>query len=99
MNQEDVGDCRNLFQQEMAEISYLELQKFFAKGVLLIVHKDVDMVETAMAIHQDNAKIIQQMMSDQTLIRAHDDHASLWYRKKSSLMALTVAPWVLVQTK
>jgi len=83
--------------EEQAEINYLEIQKFFAKGVILVVHKEVDLIDAAYKIYQDDADVIGEWMDSGRLVRAHDVHAKRWYAEKATLKAVTVAPWVLVQ--
>lgn len=89
--------ARQHFEKELAEISFQELQKHFAKGILIKVASHLDVVEVALQIHADNADQIQQWMDNQDIARAHDEHAKVWLEKRSMLMAVTVAPWVLVQ--
>lgn len=89
--------ARGRYQREMASISFLELQKHFAKGILIAVSPQLDLVEVAMAMHQDDAAQIERWMEEEKLVRAHDDHARKWYSEQTDLMAVTVAPWVLVQ--
>lgn len=85
------------FEQEIAKISFQELQKFFAKGMLIKVSNDLELVEAALQIHADNVEQIQQWLDDETLVRAQDDHAKMWVANRTAFMAVTVAPWVLVQ--
>ncbi len=88
---------KELFEKELAPISFQELQKFFAKGMIIKVAQHLDMVEVALEIHADNAEKVQQWMDNQELERAHDEHAKVWVKNRSELLAVTVAPWVLVQ--
>lgn len=85
------------FKKEMAEISFQELQKFFAKGLLIKVAKHLDMIDVATQVHADNADQIKQWMDSSDVERVHDEHAKAWIENRSVLMAVTVAPWVLVQ--
>ena len=85
------------FEQEKAQISFQELQKFFAKGLLIIVSNQLDLVDAALRLHQDDAKTIEQWIEAEQLIRAHDEHAKKWVEDRTEFMAVTVAPWVLVQ--
>lgn len=85
------------FEKELAKISFQELQKFFAKGLMIVVAKHLDMVEVALEIHADNTEQVKQWMDDQELKRADDEHAKVWVQNRSMLLAVTVAPWILVQ--
>ena len=85
------------FEQELGVISYIDLQKFFAKGIVLIATESLDVVETAIAINEDDAGQVQSWVDGGHLIRANDEHAKSWLETESVFKAVTVAPWVLVQ--
>ncbi|WP_395376654.1 DUF2288 family protein [Marinicella sp. W31] len=93
----ETEDALERLRKECAEISYLEIQKFFAKGVILVVHKEVNLIDVAYKIHQDDADTIGQLMDKGRLVRAHDAHAKRWHEEKTQFNAVTVAPWLLVQ--
>ncbi len=88
---------KQCFTNELAEISFQELQKYFAKGILIKVADQLDIIDVALQIHADNTSQIQKWMDDQDIERVHDDHAQFWVNNRSVLKAVTVAPWVLVQ--
>lgn len=85
------------FQQEMAPIAFVELQKHFAKGIIIHVANDVDMIEVAIKLQEDDTNAIQTWMDSEKIVRAHDEHAKKWLSNNTQLMAVTAAPWVLVQ--
>ncbi|MFC3195475.1 DUF2288 family protein [Marinicella sediminis] len=95
--QDDTLNTREHYEREAAQISFLELQKHFAKGILIEVSSDLNLIDVAMAMHRDDVSVIEQWMNNQQLVRAHDEHASKWHAEQTRLMAVTVAPWVLVQ--
>ena len=88
---------REHFERELGVIGFHELQKHFAKGILIIVNDQLDLVDAAVQIHADNAEQIKLWMDQSYLVRAHDEHAKEWNAKNTDLKAVTVAPWVLVQ--
>ncbi len=88
---------RQHFEQELAPISFQELQKFFARGMLIKVADDLDIIEVALEIHADNTAQIQNWLDGQELVRAQDEHAKAWVANRTVFNAVTVAPWVLVQ--
>jgi hypothetical protein len=85
------------FEKELALISFQELQKFFAKGMMVIVGNQLSVIDVALKIHQDDKQVIDQWIKEGNIVRAHDDHAKKWVTQRAELMAVTVAPWVLVQ--
>ncbi len=85
------------FERELAPISFLELQKFFASGMMIVVSQRLSVIEVAMNLHEDNVETIQRWMNEESIVRAHDDHAKQWVANQTKFNAVTVAPWVLVQ--
>ena len=90
-------DIRTRLTAERGPIDYMELQKFFAKGVILVVDSQLDLVDVAEKINQDDTDCIEDWISDKLLVRAHDEHAKKWLEEQTAFEAVTMAPWVLVQ--
>jgi len=82
---------------ETAKIPWLELQRFFASGVLIWVSSELDLVEVAWAMQQDDVQRIGAWTEQGELRPVHDDQARRWVAADSLLWAVTVKPWVLVQ--
>jgi len=96
MNEENLT-TRERFEKELGPISFQELQKFFAKGMMIIVENQLNVIDVAMCLHQDDVKKVQQWIDDRTIVRAHDEHAKQWVKQRTEFNAVTAAPWVLVQ--
>lgn len=82
---------------ETAKITWPELQRFFARGVLIIVSQDADLLEVATAVSHDEKHNIQNLIAAGQLLRATDEHAKAWQASDPLFWAVVVAPWVLVQ--
>lgn len=82
---------------ECAPVFYKEIEKFFAKGMLVLVAKDLDIINVALSIQKDETKQMQKWIDGKQVIRVHDDHAIKWSQSNEPLMAITAVPWVLVQ--
>ena len=89
-----------LFQKlnlETGKIGWPELQRHFARGVIIIVAKKLDLVEVAQQF-SDNNKAVVQSWIDQGLVRpANDNDAINWNAVQQEFWAVVAAPWVLVQ--
>jgi len=83
---------------ETAQIAWKELQRFFAGGVALAVSTDLDLVEVAYQMSQDNAGQIKQWVSAGKIGKVSDEQAKAWLSADEILWAVVVSPWVLVQT-
>ncbi len=82
---------------ETARIPWLELQRFFAAGKVMQVSAGLDLVDVAYAMQQDDVEQVQQWTETQQLGLVADDQAREWISNESSLWAVVVKPWVLVQ--
>jgi len=84
---------------ETGQLSWQELQTFFARGIVIVVEKEHDLITTAKLLHDDNKAIIEELIESGDLIRANDDHARDWLSREPLFWSVVIAPWVLVQEK
>lgn len=82
---------------ETAQIAWKELQRYFAAGVALAVSADLDLVEVAWQMSQDNASQVRQWMEAGKFGKVSDELARGWLDTEEMLWAVVVSPWVLVQ--
>jgi hypothetical protein len=78
-------------------ITWPELQRHFARGVLVVVLPPLDLLEVAAAMAEDDAALLGGWMQSSRVLRATDEHARQWELTQPDLRAVVVAPWVLVQ--
>jgi len=82
---------------ETSRIAWKELQRHFAGGVTLAVAAELDLVEVAYQMSQDNAVQIRLWMETGKFGKVSDEQARSWLATDESLWAVVVSPWVLVQ--
>jgi hypothetical protein len=82
---------------ETAKIPWLELQRFFASGKVIWIAGNLDLVEVALAVQQDDVQSVNSWTADQSLAAVTDDQARQWVSDDSLLWAVAIKPWVLVQ--
>lgn len=83
---------------ETAQIAWKELQRFFASGSALKVSSDLDLVEVAYQMSQDNAAQIRLWMTAGKFGKVSDEQAQGWLATDEVLWAVVISPWVLVQS-
>ena len=97
----DAEKLRDLLKQEIlsetAQIAWSELQSFFAAGKAIHVSVDLDLVEVALQISNDNSEMIRQWMDRGQLAPVSDDQARYWVDSDATVWAVVVKPWVLIQ--
>lgn len=84
---------------ETAQISWRELQRFFASGHAIAVDKSLDLIYVATQITKDNAPQIKAWMNEGLVDVVKDSQAKIWYEQDAILWTLVIKPWVLVQQK
>ncbi len=82
---------------ETSKIAWKELQRFFAGGKALVASADLDLVEVAYQMSEDNVEQIQQWAMAGKLVRVPDEQAREWLEADALVWAVVVKPWVLVQ--
>ena len=80
---------------ETAAITWQELQPFFARGALLQVAGEADLVEVAVAVAEDDQAKVAAWLTGGQLAKMPAEQAQDWL----DLWAVVVAPWVLVQER
>ena len=82
---------------ETAKIPWLDLQRFFASGKVIWIAANLDLVEVALALQQDDVQSVSDWTVNQELAAVSDDQARQWVSDDSLLWAVAIKPWVLVQ--
>lgn len=96
--EEDIKiDSRDLLNTQTARIEWEELQRHFARGVVIRVDPALDLIHVASQIIDDNKEIVEAWMKSGQVANATDDDARHWTKIQPSFWAVVVAPWVLVQ--
>ena len=82
---------------ETAKIPWVELQRFFAAGKVLIIDQNEDLLEVAASLIDNDVQRLQAMIDADKIAHPSDQQAKSWYEQKSSLWAVVLKPWVIVQ--
>lgn len=82
---------------ETGKLTWKELERHFARGVVIRVAPGLDLVEAAARIAQDDKSSIELWMNDGRIKRASTEDALDWNQRRPTFWAVVVAPWVLVQ--
>lgn len=80
-----------------ARIAWSELQRLFAAGKVVQVSPELDLVDVALQMSNDNAVAVRQWLDSGQLAPVSDDQARQWVDSDASVWAVVVKPWVLVQ--
>lgn len=84
---------------ETSRIAWRELQTYYARGNVVRVSADLDLLDVAAELAADNTARFQQWMSQDQVGDVSPELARTWYDREARLWAVVVAPWVLVQDR
>jgi len=62
------------------------------------VAADLDLVDVAVAFHQDDSGQVEQWLNQHQLEAVDTDQAKRWVAEDSLVWAVVVKPWVLIQS-
>ncbi len=82
---------------ETAQMPWHELQTHFARGSAVYVAADLDLLQIAQYVSEDNAEALQRYNQEQRFGLVTEALAQAWFDKNQMMWACVVAPWVLVQ--
>lgn len=97
MNPQDPQLLHAKLNLETATLTWQELERFFATGAVYFVVPELDMVDVAVQIAQDNSAMIKQWLDAGTLAKVSDEQALQWSTVNQELWSVVVKPWILVQ--
>lgn len=84
---------------ETAQISWQEVQPFFARGALLWVDAALDLVAVAEALAADDSERVAHWLGSAQLVKVEAALAEQLLRRDPQLWAVVVAPWVVIQER
>lgn len=84
---------------ETARVAWAELQRHHARGVVVHVAGELDLIEVAVAMAQDDGAAVSQWMQSGQMVKMTDEKAMDWLKRDPDLWSVVVAPWVLVQER
>ncbi|KPJ96495.1 MAG: hypothetical protein AMJ53_00455 [Gammaproteobacteria bacterium SG8_11] len=90
---------KNQLNLETGQIAWPELQRHFARGVVIKVGTELDLVDVAVKFVKDDKTAIETWLNNGSIAHANDDDAKTWTESAAIFWAVVVAPWVLIQEK
>lgn len=88
---------RNTLNLETGQLAWRELQRHFARGAVIVVTRELDLIDVAVAFAQDNSVQTKAWIVSGQVAHATDADARRWQERNSMFWSLVIAPWVLVQ--
>ena len=94
---ESLEKLRTKLNMQTGKILWPEIQRCFARGVVLVVAHHADLLKIAADIVHDNQAVVEDCLAVGELKRASIEDARSWQKREPLFWAVVAAPWVLVQ--
>lgn len=91
------ADLRTRLNSETGKLLWPELERHFARGVVVAVAQELDLVEVAHAMASDDKTALEGWLQAGQVVRASEEQARDWHQRQPTFWAVVVAPWVLIQ--
>ena len=95
-NQQD-DLLRKKINLETSQMQWTELLRYFAAGTVIAVSDDLDLIDVAARIANDDTASIAQWMAESRVGKVSDAQAKAWLDAEAALWTVVVKPWILVQ--
>lgn len=90
-------ELEGILNAQTGQLNWQELEPHFAKGVVIKVSPDLDLIEVATAVVEDNKEQVGAWMESRQIAHAIEKDAMEWGVRDPIFWAVVTAPWVLVQ--
>lgn len=82
---------------ETSQIGWRDLQTYYARGHVVRVAAELDLLDVAAELVADNKVLFERWLAAGMVGDVAPDLARSWYEHDTELWAVVIAPWVLVQ--
>jgi len=93
----DIDILRANINSETSQISWLELQRFFAGGWLIYVSSTSNLLDVAVAFSLDDKETVSKWLTSGEVAKVSDEQAKQWLKENTTFWSTVVKPWVLIQ--
>ena len=90
---------RQKLNAETARLPWSALLRFFARGEVISVAAEIDLLDVAVAMAEDDAERVAAWMRAELVMPVSDTAAQRWQAADAQVWTVVVRPWVLVQER
>ena len=88
---------RREYLSQTAKIHWHDMQLHYARGAVVLVDPEFDLVEVAVQLGLDNTALFRAWIDAGEVAAVSEEQAQSWYDSNHTLWAVVAAPWVLIQ--
>lgn len=86
------------FKRDLAEVCWRELKIHLQRDAIITVSVDLDIIDVAVAVADDNKGVVGEWISDHKLGKPTEDQLKSWEKTpEKSFRMLIVQPFILIQ--
>jgi len=93
----DAELLRHKLNLESGKLAWPELERHYARGVVIVISAELELVEVAASFTEDKKDDVEKWMNAGQIHRANDEDAKHWSDSEPVFWSIVVAPWVLAQ--
>lgn len=93
------SDIKAKLNLETSRINWHDLQVYYARGHVVKVVPELDLLDVAAELSADNKTQFERWLAEGKVGDVVPDLARHWYDENTELWAVVIAPWVLVQDR
>ncbi len=94
-----MSDIKKQLQEQLAEITWQELKPHAQRSAVILVDPNLDLIEVGYAIAKDNAKVVENWISEQLIQKPTTEHLSICDKNASqTFKTIIVNPFVLISS-
>lgn len=93
-----MSDFAEQFKQDLAVVPWKDLRIHLQRDAIIIVAEELDLIETAIAVAEDDKAKVEGWIADQLLVKPSADQIGTWEKQLEKPFRLLIAqPFILVQ--
>lgn len=82
---------------ETGKLEWPELERHFARGVVVAVNPGIDLIDVALCIANDDKAAMEKWFDGGTVRRTETADAEAWVKTQPLFWVVVIAPWVVIQ--
>lgn len=86
-----------ILNEQAGKMVWAELEKHFARGVVIKIAVDMDLIDVAATIIEDNKTQIEEWMALSKVSNVTAEDAKNWVERQPEFWGVVAAPWVVIQ--
>lgn len=90
-------ELQSRLNSETGKLAWKELERHFARGAVIKVAAELDLIEVATLMARDDKGAIERLIHAGKISRASTSDAEDWNTRAPVFWTVVVAPWVLTQ--